>query len=79
MPCRYAAPASMTAGVWEKMEMKNGPQGIRRAVMANDHTTADPTFSRTPRRARSRRRAPMFWPTKAVTALERLCTGKKAS
>lgn len=76
---RYTAPASITAGVSEKRPTRFGPKGISTAAISSDHTTEETTVTRMPCRARSSRRAPMFCPTKAVTALERLWTGRKAS
>ena len=42
------------------------------------HTADMATAAQVPRTARSAFPAPIFCPTKAVTALQRLCTGKKA-
>ena len=77
MHFRYTDPDWMTAGVSEKKPTSVGPRGMSTSITA-DHATEAATVMRIPCRARSSRLAPMFWPTKAVTALERLCTGRKA-
>lgn len=68
----------MTAASAENRRMHHGP--IARSASATPMHTAVPIHSaaRLPWRTRSGLPAPMFCPTKVVTAMEKLCTGRKA-
>ena len=76
---RYPALAAITSGSGEKIWDRGSHCHTTSAELTTVQTTASVTEIRTPCRARSSRPAPIFCPTKEITAAAMLWVGRNAS